>query len=212
MKTSILPRWKAGDAIVLRGVWRQKLWWACTATIVQDTPQLIAMYWPAGTPNMSPARRPTPHDLLSDGIRLVPRQWVETDVLMLVTPGSSHAVYAMWEAGGAKLRCWYVDLQEPLRRTKLGFDTMDHLLDIVISADQSTWRWKDEDEFEEAVALGVYSPEEARSIRAEGERALNLFQTGQSPFCDGWERWSPPAKWDIPAMPEGWDKISTGEG
>jgi hypothetical protein len=166
------------------------------------------MYWRAGTPNMIPAERSAARDLLSNEIRLVPRKWVETDVLMLVTPGSAHAVYAMWETGQPKLRCWYVDLQEPLRRTKLGFDTMDHLLDVVISADQSVWHWKDEDEFEEAVTLGIYSPEKARAIRAEGERAINLFQTGQPPFCDGWESWSPPTTWDIPDLPEGWDKIS----
>jgi hypothetical protein len=207
MFSNMVRSWKAGEVVVLRGVWHQKLWWACAANIVQDTPELIAMYWRAGTPNMIPARRPRPHDLLSDDILLIPHNWTETDVLMLVTPGASHAVYAMWETGQKELRCWYIDLQEPLRRTVLGFDTMDHLLDVVISADQSAWHWKDEDEFEQAVAIGVYSTEEARSIRAEGERALNLCRTRQSPFCDGWEKWFPPAEWDIPAMPEGWDKI-----
>ena len=192
---------------MLRGVWHQKLWWAGMATVVKDTPDLIAMYWQAGNPSMIPAKRATPHNLLSKKIHLVPRKWMETDVLMLVTPGSSHAVYVMWETGQTKLRCWYINLQEPLRRTNLGFDTMDHLLDIVISADLSAWHWKDEDEFEEAVTIGVYSLEEAQSIRAEGERAISLFQKRQSPFCDGWERWSPPTKWEIPAMPKGWDRF-----
>jgi len=192
----------------MRGVWRGKLWWAAPVTIVKDAPDLIALYWKAGTPNMAPAKRPTPHDLLFNEIHLVPRKWTETDVLMLVTPGSSHAVYVMWETRQAKLRQWYIDLQEPLHRTELGFDTMDHLLDIVISADLSTWHWKDKDEFEEAIALGVFSTEEAQSIYAEGERALKLFQTRKSPFCDGWENWSPPRQWEIPVMPKGWDKIT----
>jgi hypothetical protein len=200
--------WKRGDAIVLRGIWRHRLWWACSATIVQDTPNLLALYWPAGTPNIGPATRPTPYDLLTNEIHLVARRWVDTDVLMLVAPGAAHAVYVMWEAGQTKLRCWYIDLQEPLRRTPLGFDTMDHLLDIVIRADQSEWRWKDEDEFEEAVRLGVYSQEEARAIRAEGWRVIGLLQAGRPPFCDGWERWSPPIEWDIPGLPEGWDNMS----
>jgi len=208
LETSTLPHWKAGDTIVLRGAGRQKLWWACAVTMVQDTPELLALYWRAGTPNRIPTKRPTPQDLLSNGLQLVPIQWRDTDVLMLVTPGSSHAVYVMWETGQTKLRCWYIDFQEPLRRTNLGFDTMDQFLDIVISADKSAWHWKDEDEFAEAVAIGVYSPEEARCIRAEGERVINLLQTRQSPFCDDWEKWSPPAEWDIPAMPEGWDNIS----
>jgi predicted RNA-binding protein associated with RNAse of E/G family len=128
-------------------------------------------------------------------------------VLMLATPGAAHSVYAMRETGQTRLRCWYVDLQEPLRRTAIGFDTMDHLLDIVTSPDRSEWRWKDEDEFQEAVAIGVYSPEEARAIRAEGERVIELLRTGQPPFCDGWDRWSPPAEWKIPQLPDGWDRI-----
>jgi hypothetical protein len=204
---SALRHWKAGEGVVLRGVWRGRLWWAGAATIVRDTPSLIAMYWQAGTPSMGPARRSTPLDLLSKEPLLVSHKWVETDVLMLANPGASHSVYVMWETGQTKLRCWYINLEEPLRRTTLGFDTMDHLLDIVISPDLSVWHWKDEDEFEEAVAIGVFSPEEARAIRAEGERAINLSQVRQSPFCDAWEEWSPPANWGIPIMPEGWQEI-----
>jgi predicted RNA-binding protein associated with RNAse of E/G family len=82
---------------------------------------------------------------------------------------------------------------------------MDHLLDVVISADRSDWHWKDDDEFEQAVAIGVYTPNEAQAIRSEGERVIKIFQNNQSPFCDGWERWSPPATWGIPELPAGWD-------
>lgn len=127
--------------MVLRGVRRRKLWWAAPVTVVQDDPSLIALYWPTGTPNMVPENRLTPQQLLSsEQVVLVDRKWVDTDVLMLATPGAAHAVYAMWEKGHARLRCWYIDLQEPLRRTPIGFDTMDHLLDIVISADRSEWQ------------------------------------------------------------------------
>jgi hypothetical protein len=207
MDMNTLQRWKTGDAIVLRGVWRHIIWWASSAIIVQDNPELIAVYWPAGTPTMTPAKRLTPLDLLSNQVCLVPGKWFDTDVLMLVTPGSAHAINLMWETGQPKLRCWYVNLQEPFRRTELGFDSMDHLLDIVISPDRSAWHWKDEDEFEEAIKVGLYSSEEARAIRAEGERAIELLETGLQPFCDGWERWSPPAEWETPTLLEDWDKI-----
>ncbi len=108
------------------------------------------------------------------------------------------------------MRCWYVHLQEPLRRTKIGFDTMDQMLDIVISPDCSSWYWKDEDEFNEAVAIGVYSPEQAHSIRAEGERVIGLLNANASPFCDGWADWTPPMEWGIPNFPAGWEKIPFG--
>jgi hypothetical protein len=84
---------------------------------------------------------------------------------------------------------------------------MDHLLDIVVSPDRSTWQWQDEDEFREAVVIGVFSAEKAQAIRAEGKRVVGLLQAGESPFCDGWERWTPPPEWEIPAFPVGWDTI-----
>jgi len=200
--------WKPGAPVVYRGVWRRKLWWATVVTVVQDDPELTALYWPAGTPEKLPAKRLSPRDLLSqEQVELVDRTWVDTDVLVLATPGAAHAVCAMWEEGQTGLRCWYVDLQAALRRTVMGFDTRDHLLDIVISPDRSEWRWKDEDEFSEAVGLGVFSPEEAQAIRAEGQRVIELLEAGSSPFRDGWETWCPPAGWEIPAFPENWDRL-----
>jgi predicted RNA-binding protein associated with RNAse of E/G family len=142
---------------------------------------------------------------------LVERKWVDTDVLMLATPGAAHVVYVMWEEGHTSFKCWYINLQEPLHRVPMGFDTMDHLLDIVISPDRSEWRWKDEDEFREAVAIGVFTPEEACAILAEGERVVKLVEAGESPFCDGWERWLPPAEWGIPDFPVDWDDIGVGD-
>jgi len=207
LKAELQHHWEPGDVIVMRGVWHHKICWACPGIIVQDSSDLIAIYWQAGTPNMVPNKRSTPKDLLSNKVHLVPHHWTDTDVLMLVKPGSAHDVEVMWETGHTKLHCWYVNLQEPLRRTKLGFDSMDFLLDIVISADQATWHWKDEDEFNEAVRIGVFSSEEAKAICQEGERVIELLLTRQSPFRDGWENWRPPADWSIPQLPRGWDEL-----
>jgi uncharacterized protein len=205
MKTE-LP-WEIGQVILLRGVWHGVIHWACPARIVQDTPELVAVYWVAGTPTMLPRQRTIPQDFLTNNIRLYPSQWKGTDVLMLVTPGASHSVELMWEAGTNRMRHWYINLQEPLRRTRQGFNSMDHMLDIVISPDQSTWQWKDEDEFNEAVAIGVYSKEEALDIRKEGEKVIADLLAGKSPFCDGWENWRPPARWEIPPLSQGWDDL-----
>jgi hypothetical protein len=202
------PVWQPGSPIVLRGVWHQRICWACAATVVIDTSDLIALYWQAGTPEKAPANRPTPRDQLENQIILVDRKWTDTDVLMLATPGAAHSVYLMWQTGTRNLRCLYVELQEPLRRTAIGFDTMDQLLDIVISSDRSHWHWKDEDEFAEAIAIGLYTPEEAQAIRAEGERVIERLQAGLPPFYNGWERWSAPTEWDIPALPDNWDDLA----
>jgi hypothetical protein len=90
----------------MRGLWRRKIHWACAGFVVQDSPELIAIYRPAGTPNWIPARRSTPQDFLTNDICLVPHHWTDTDVLSLVEPAAAHAVELMWEAGQGKLRCW----------------------------------------------------------------------------------------------------------
>lgn len=133
--------------------------------------------------------------------------WTRTDVLSLTQPGNAFSVELMWETGRGKLECWYVHLQEPLRRTQVGFDTMDQLIDIVISPDKSRWRWKDEDEFAEAVEIGIFSKAEEAAIRAEGERVIQMLESNQPPFCDGWENWSPPDDWGVAEFPPGWDQV-----
>jgi hypothetical protein len=207
----MFTRWNFGDVIILRGIWKGELWWACPAYVVHDSAAMIALYWPAGTPVRRWVRRPTVQDLLTPQVQLIDAEWIETDVLSLVEPGAAHSIDIMWDAGHRAQRCWYVHLQEPFRRTQIGFDTMDQILDIVISPDLSRWRWKDEDEFADAERIGVYSPKEAQSIRDEGEKVIELLRTKAAPFCGGWEEWVPPKEWSIPGFPQGWEEVPTGK-
>ena len=200
-------RWKPSDIVVMRGVWKGKLWWACPSYVVQDTPELLARYWPAGTPVRAPVRRPSVQDELDNNIELESRTWIEHDILSLNLPHAAHSIDLMWVAGSRQLRYWYVHLQETLRRTSIGVDTMDQMLDIVISPDRSSWYWKDEDEFNQAEAIGVYSPDKITRIRAEGERVIAMLQANAPPFCDGWENWMPPKEWAIPMFPQGWEAV-----
>jgi hypothetical protein len=200
--------WNPGDTVVLRGVAFGKLAWAMPCVVVQDTDEQIALYWRAGTHWKDVEEHGTPQEILSSKIPiLVDLIWDKTDVLMLAAPDESHAVWIMWEQGHVKLNCWYINLETPFRRTPVGIDIMDQELDIIISPDRSTWRWKDEKAFEALVVGGVFSVEEARAIRAEGERVIQRALTGEAPFCVGWEIWMPPKEWKIPQLPQGWDRL-----
>ena len=66
---------------------------------------------------------------------------------------------------------------------------------------------KDEAVFQKAQELGLFSGQEVREIRAEGERVIERIQAKASPFNDGWENWFPDPEWSIPSLPDGWDRV-----
>jgi len=204
--------WSAGQNVTLRGV-ENKVWWAYPVRVVQDTPDLTALYMPAGVLGRNTDHRPTPQELLAapEKIDIVDHRWSRTDVLFLIKPEDSFSVYLMWETGTRNLDCWYINLQEPLRRTRIGFDTMDLMLDLVVSPSMSAWRWKDADEFAEAERIGLYSSVQARAIRAEGERAIRLLTTQRRSLYEHWANWHADPEWEIPRLSSLWDRVDLGD-
>jgi predicted RNA-binding protein associated with RNAse of E/G family len=97
--------------------------------------------------------------------------WHTNRVVWLMPFNAAHAIGHFWSDASDEFVGYYINLQAPLRRTPIGYDSFDHVLDIVVAPDGS-WRWKDEDEFEEAIQLGLFTPDEAADIRAEGERVI----------------------------------------
>ncbi len=126
--------------------------------------------------------------------------------LSFAWPEEPYGVLAFWEPDGA-FAGWYVNLETPLHRTPVGFDFTDHCLDVLISPDRSTWTWKDEDELEEAVSLGIFSPADAEAFRAEGMVAVERIIQGEPPFDRDWSTWRPDPEWSVPILPPGWDTI-----
>ena len=118
------------------------------------------------------------------------------DAVALARPGRAHSIYIFWREG--TFEHWYVNFEEPLRRTPVGFDTFDHKLDLIVMPD-GAYRWKDEDEFEQAAALGLL---DADAVRAEAARVLEEW-----PFPTGWEDWRPDPAWPVPQLPDGWDRV-----
>ena len=110
--------------------------------------------------------------------------------------GGAHAVHVF-------PHLWYVNLEREHSWNARGVDTRDHTLDICCDGPGS-WRWKDEDELEEAVAFGVFTREHAEAVRAEGERVARIIEAWGPPFSDGWERWRPDPSWPTPELPEDW--------
>ncbi len=129
------------------------------------------------------------------------RSWVGPAGLELTAFGRRHSIRHFFREDGS-FRGWYVNLQAPLRETRLGFDTTDWQLDLWIPADSDDAHWKDEDDLAKAVELGIMSAEEGRLARDEAERVIEEW-----PFPTGWEDWRPDPGWGPPTLPAGWDKV-----
>lgn len=205
--------WNYGDHVVLRYRWGGRLSWVEPVTVVEDSPDCIALYLAMNTPIKRPVGAdgaPVPRFQSYESSDPVPWRlgdgtWLEHSVLWLMRPGDAHAIGVFWRGTARAFVGWYGDLQLPLRRTAVGFDTVDHVLDVDVAPDR-IWAWKDEDEFAIVQERGLISPEEAAAIRSEGERVIAAVERNDWPFNAGWEQWRPDANWPIPALPEDWDE------
>jgi predicted RNA-binding protein associated with RNAse of E/G family len=186
-----------------------RVWSAKPEIIVRDKPDLLALYVMPGTiwkqPRTLEGERVTAENRARSEWVLKEDKWVSYR-LRLTIPGADYSVLIFWDPPGMKHHSFYINLEEPLTRTALGFDFLDQFLDVIVKSDLSGWHWKDADELVEAVALGVVSKERAAAMRAEGEKVAKWLQSGKSPF-NGWENWRPDPAWQTPVLPAGWDKI-----
>jgi Protein of unknown function (DUF402) len=194
--------WQPGDVIVRREVWHGSPWCGSTARVVLDEPELLVTYTPPGTPfafpegNWPGGRHPWHgRDV-----------WSGHGTLALHRPHDRYAVFVFWEEPGRRFACWYVNFQDSFRRTTIGFDTLDHELDLVIEPD-GTWWLKDIAGLELRVADGRFTPAEADEIRAEAATVAQALAAGERWWAESWARWEPPPAWTAAPMPAGWDAV-----
>lgn len=96
---------------------------------------------------------------------------------------------------------WYVNFEVPFRRTPIGVETFDVLLDLVIDADLSHYRWKDEDEYVHTRRLGVITEDVHHHVEQAREQVMALARTGEVPFAQDWSAWRSPDDSSPPDLP-----------
>lgn len=199
--------WDPGDPIVIREIWGEQVFEARPASVVQDLPLQTTLF-------VAPfVRCGVAIDDAGVELRFPDRPWHlyirergDFGVLSFAWPNTPYSILLLSEPDGSP-RGWYVNLQTPLRRTPIGFDTVDHLLDVLIPIDRSSWAWKDEDELGEAIALGLFTDADAGWLRYWGERAVEHLFLRLPPFDEAWEDWRPDPSWPTPELPPGWDQV-----
>jgi len=201
---------RTGEGIVIREVWHGRVFEARPTTVVQDEPDQTTLLLPGGVRFGLPIGQDGRELRLPDRPwHLEVRQRGDQPILSFAWPDTPYSVL-LWTAEDRR-RVWYVNLQDPLTRTSLGFDTVDHALDVVIELDRSAWRWKDEEELADAVQDGLFTPQEAAAFRASGERAVERILGGEPPFDRDWGDWRPDPSWPTPELRPGWDVGTAGD-
>lgn len=193
---------RPGDFVEVRSVYRGRVRWAFPWRVVANDDELLVTYLAPGTEGVSMGRDGDGRyiDRWVTGEPPRAHTWTTHHVLALSRRGAAHSLWLLW-AEDWTFRCWYVQLQEPLVEREGALETTDHALDVSVDPDGS-WRWKDEDDFAEARALGAFDDAKAAEIRAEGERVI-----AAKPWPTGWEHWRPDSAWPQPRLPEGRDVV-----
>jgi hypothetical protein len=210
---------RPGQAVIRRYLRGDYVTWAQAVSVVSDDDSGLLLWIPQGSGfacRESPAGerlREVPLEAYASS-SLVLDKWRHTSCLILIRPQVRHSVWWMFRDG--RFDGWYVNLEEPARRWSArdvtGIDTIDHGLDVVVSADRR-WRWKDEQDFTDYVGEpGYWSAEEAGRIRAEGSAAIATLAAGGFPFDGRWCDFRPDPAWTPEPLPEtGWqDAVPDG--
>jgi hypothetical protein len=188
---------RRGSEVVLRDIWFERVWRANAARVVADDEDLVALWIPKGSPAMYPVDSAGREVRIPNSEAALIGRVAVRDSLALLRPNGRYSIWLFWRDDGA-FEHWYVNLEHTLGWKGVGFDMVDHKLDLIVSADGAV-HWKDEDELEQAGSVGLL---DAENVRREAARLLERW-----PFPTGWEDFRPDPTWALPWLPAGWDEV-----
>jgi len=132
-------------------------------------------------------------------------EWQQDPVVRLHPVGRGYSVIRWWKDD--RFVGWYVNLEQPWLRTRLGFDSRDDVLDIIADDDLTTTTLKDEDELEFAVEAGHLTDHDASSIRRAATDARNDIARRRWPFLESaWQELVLPLGGSPVVLEHGWDE------
>lgn len=190
-----LRAFRTGERILIREVLRGKVWTVRPVTVVEDTEDQLVTYMVPGTLIDYPVGvehgQKTFSMWLSGDWTLEKKEFVPPGMLRIAPYAQPFEVFAS-VSGHQGVTSWYVNFQKPLKRTRLGFDTMDETLDLIVAADFSSWRRRDEDELELAVSMGIYDAAAAQGLIAACTTVEQSLSQGKVPWDCRWRDWAAP--------------------
>lgn len=197
--------WVEGDWVVRREVLSNGPWQGVMVKIIEDTPEQLVSYIPEGSPFGFPEGSwPTPNGKHPWSNR---SRWQGHGCLMIDKPGRPYSVFHFWHGDQRQFSCWYLNLQEPFRRTDIGYDTQDLELDFIVYPD-GQWEIKDDELMDQRVLEGRWTKERVAEIRANGVEISEWLKQGERWWPLGWRDWAPDPTWVVPSdLPVGWAAV-----
>jgi hypothetical protein len=188
----------APPVVLFRQIFRGRLLFATPAWLLDETPQYVVTATVPGAEirQLVGPRAEVLSTVAAGRERTEVVAWRTNRVVWLTPFEAAHAIGHFWNAASGTFVGYYINLQAPLVRSPHGFDSLDHVLDVVVEPDGG-WRWKDEHELIEATTLGLFTHKQALEIRAEGERVIASLP-GLLPT--GWESWIPNPSWSVDTL------------
>jgi hypothetical protein len=196
--------WAPGEVIVHREIAWGRPWLAIPERVIEDRDGLLVTYIATGAPfGYAPGPWPTETGLHP----WYPKErWEGHGTLVVQRPGDAYAVWHFWGGEERRFEAWYLNLQEPFRRTAIGYDTQDHELDVIVLED-GQWFFKDDEKMEQRIREGRYSPDEVLEIRALGNRIGVMLDARDTWWDPAFAAWAPDPTWDPPSLTAGWEAV-----
>ena len=201
--------WLPGDVIVSRQIWRENPVFAIPLIVVEDTVDHLVTYTAPGAPfGFTDHPFPTPDGLHPRRQQATP-SWQGYGMLEITRWDSDYSIMHFWHGPERSFGAWYLNIQEPLRRTTIGYDGQDLELDILVWPD-GRWELKDDELLDVWVERGRWTAEEIATVRATGTKIIEeVLQPGQWWWDRAWSEWTPDPVWATPSLPPGWADLVT---
>lgn len=197
--------WPRGSTVVVRQHRHGRVRAVTPMVLAEDRPDRTVLYVARGTRFLAPADRSgRVTRSIRDEVGTTPDRWRDHAALHIVPDGAAFAVMVRWRRSFDDFAGFYLNAQEPLRRTAIGFDSMDQTLDVLIDPHRSRVRVKDADELRDAARHGFFSAAEVAEIQAAARSATRMVLDRAPPFDEPWHLWRPDPAWRTPELPDSW--------
>jgi hypothetical protein len=203
-------KWEYGEPITWRNVGRA-VEYAFPAIVVADDDDLVVLYQPHAT--IAKRMKGDRGSVSGQGTssQLAPASWdgeyedyvySGPNVLRAYRQGDGFSIIRSVSNDLTSVSGWYINIELPWRRTAIGFDSRDLVLDL--RRRDERWIWEDEDELEWAVEHGTISEKEENFARSSAKLALEAAESNSGAFGIQWASYLPEHDWPLPAICSDW--------